>query len=457
MNDLTSSPINNLPLIVIAGRPNVGKSTLFNRLVGKRRAITDETPGVTRDVVQGQWQLGDLTANLVDTGGISDVSGEIHQLVSERAMEFIRRGDLVFLLLEATDITPEDELLIKKLRPFADKILLVVNKADNPEREEGVWNYHRLGFKTLIAISAVHGRNIDTLGEKTLDVLKERGSHKLHPGEMEPGNREGDNKDDQAIRLALLGKPNTGKSTLANRLTGTSGSLVSSIPGTTRDVVEGRFLYKNRAIHLLDTAGIRRKKKVYENIEYYSVNRAIASIEEADVVVLLIDAVEGLTEQDKKIAAQVVKWGRGIVLVLNKWDLLKKIPNQLEAVSDRIRFLFPVLEFAPILPLSAKEGEGMEKLLSTVLKVYSQLQRQVQTAKLNKNLQEWVFKHPPPSAGRKHYKVKYLTQVSSHPLRFRMFVNRKMGFPRGYVHYVTNQIRKDFGFSSVPLSVDVKE
>jgi GTP-binding protein len=259
------------------------------------------------------------------------------------------------------------------------------------------------------------------------------------------------------MRLAVLGKPNTGKSTLVNRLTGTEGSLVSEVPGTTRDVLEGRFLYKDMSYRILDTAGIRRKRSVREDVEYYSVNRAIGSIRDADVVLLVIDVVEGLSDQDKKIAQLVVQEGRGIVLVLSKWDLLPDVGNQFAAMQDKVRFFFPVLDFAPIVRVSALNGTGMKKLLDTTYGVYRQLHRRVDTSDLNVALRRWVEQTPPPRDNGRAYRVRYATQISAKPVRFVFFVNRRRGFPRPYVQYLMNRVRSDLGFSMVPIRIEIRE
>jgi GTP-binding protein len=267
----------------------------------------------------------------------------------------------------------------------------------------------------------------------------------------------GDSAADRRIRIAVLGQPNTGKSTLVNSLTDSETSLVSEIPGTTRDVVEGSFEYRGVTYEALDTAGIRRKQSVTENVEYYSVNRAIGSIAEADVVLLLVDAEKGLSEQDKKIARLIVERGRGLVLVLNKWDLMGGISNAFNAVSDRIRFVFPILGFAPIVPVSATERSGFTKLLDTTYRVYAQLQKRIGTGELNRALSSWVEMTPPPYVRGKRVKLHYITQVSAHPVVFVLFVSRSRGFPNSYQGYVVNRIREEFGFTDVPVRLELRE
>lgn len=436
------------PLIAVVGRPNVGKSTLFNRLVRKRRAITDPTPGVTRDPIEHEWVLDTYALTIVDTGGFKVEGDSLDEQVKEKSVSYLKRADLILLLMDVTDVTGEDETFIEYLRPYSDKLLLVVNKVDNRERENVVWNYLSYGLGEPISISAAHGLGIDLLEEAVLRFLGEAQLLK---------SREAEAEDSFSLRLALLGKPNTGKSTLANRLIGRDVSIVSDLPGTTRDVVESSFTYRGMNCTILDTAGIRRKKKVGENIEYYSVNRALSAIEEAHVVLLMIDAQEGLSEQDKKITSQIIKRGRSVVMVLNKWDLLQDVPNMIQAISDRVRFLFPVLSFAPLVPISAKTGEGVDKLLSTVYAVRKQMAKRVDTSRFNDKLKEWGEHYQPARGKRGHFKVLYGTQVGVEPVRFLLFVNRKKGFPPGYISYLTNKIRKELGFPSVPVIIDLKE
>jgi len=443
MNDSILS-MSKLPHIVIAGRPNVGKSTLFNRLIRKRRAITDPTPGVTRDPVEAVCRIQGKKCKIIDTGGFKLEKDVLDDLVISKAQEMIESADLILLLVDVMDFTPEDEIFIENLRPYNDRIVLVINKVDNEKRENSIGDFTGLGFK-FIPISASHGINLDKLEEEIASRIEFT---------EEPEN----NEQISNISLAIIGKPNTGKSTLVNRLTDTQNSIVSEIPGTTRDIIEGNFSYRDITFKVVDTAGIRRKTRVSENIEYYSVNRAIKSIDESDCVFLLIDSMEGLSEQDKKIASLAVKKGVGIILVLNKWDMLDHKANQFEAMRDRIRFLFPVLSFAPVCPVSALTGEGIEKLLKTAIKVWKELNREISTPKLNKSLSEWQkqFEAPLSSNKKFRYKVRYITQVRINPVRFLMFVNKTKGFPQTYVQYIKNRLQKDFGFTNIPISIEVR-
>jgi GTP-binding protein len=456
-----------LPTVVLAGRPNVGKSTLFNRLLHRRRAITDPTPGVTRDPVEADCFIGGKPLRLIDTGGFkldrssgrrdSDDDNALDDLVVEKTLETIKRASLIILLLEAGELSAEDEEFIELLRPYQNRLIIAVNKTEGGRREADAWNLLSCGFEKVLMISAEHGDNIGQLEHEILSRLDF--SNVVEAGE-----------EKRPIRIALLGKPNTGKSTLSNRLTSSNASIVSEIPGTTRDVVEGSFTWKGRDFVLLDTAGIRRKSKVSENIEYYSVNRAIKTINEADIVFLMIDAQEGLADQDKKIAALAHDKGCGIIMVLNKWDTMQggtfgatrlgagspDVKNTFEAVSDRMRFLFGKMEFAPIVPVSAKDGGGVDKLLNTAIKMYGQLETQIETGKLNAALEQWLAENPPPQGPRTRIKEKYAVQNSANPVRFIFFVSRPHAVSEAYISYLRNRIRKDLGFSMVPVLIETR-
>ncbi len=433
----------NLPLVALAGRPNVGKSTLFNRLLRQRRSITDPTPGVTRDPVEADAFIGGRPLRLVDTGGFKLDREGLDDLVVEKTLDTLGRADLIVLVLEAGESTGEDEEFIEFLRPYRDRLLVAVNKTEGGRREAAAWNLLSYGFDSILMISAEHGDNILELEDAIV-------------GRLDFSKVEVNDDETRDIRLALVGKPNTGKSTLSNRLTASDASIVSDMPGTTRDVVEGRFSYKGRSFAVLDTAGIRRKNKVTENIEYYSVNRAIKTLDEADIVFLLIDAEEGLTDQDKKIAALAHERGRGIILVLNKWDKMPAVKNTLEAMTDRIHFMFGQMEYAPILPICAMDGTGVDKLLDTALRMYGQLTKRVETGPLNQALEKWLEEYPTPIGPRTRFKVRYATQTSANPVRFMFFVSRPEAVSDPYVAYLRNKIRKDLGYSMIPVEVEIR-
>ena len=416
----------NMPLVVIAGRPNVGKSTLFNRFLRKRRAITDPTPGVTRDPIEAQAIINGKPVRLMDTGGFKltrsgdEKEDQMDELVIEKTQEALRRADKILLLLEASAPTAEDEEFIRFLRPYWGKLITAVNKTEGGRGEAD---------------------NIMPLAEEITKGLD--------------FSRVCEAPADTAIRIALIGKPNTGKSTLSNYLTKTSASIVSEIAGTTRDVVEGGFFYKDRQFIIQDTAGIRRKAKVKEDIEYYSVVRAMKSLEHADIVFHLIDAEEGLTEQDKKIIVQATKRGLGVIFVLNKWDLVKG-EKKFRDAEQHIKIMFGKMEYAPIVPVSAQKGSGIPDLLNTALELFDQLTKKVETSALNLALKDWLEAVPPPHGQRNSFTIKYMVQTSARPVEFLIFANKPDLVSESYLRYITNRIRKDLGFSSIPFLVRVK-
>lgn len=431
------------PLVVILGRPNVGKSTLFNRLLARRRAITAAAPGVTRDVVEEHAALGGIAARLVDTGGIAAAPDRLGRTVGERAAEAAQSAAAVLLVVDAGGLTPEDEQLAERLRALSDRVILVVNKVDHAARDPAVWDCYRLGYQPVVGVSAAHGRNMANLHAALADLLRR------YRGEPAPPAAS------PALRLALAGKPNTGKSTLLNRLLGEERALVDAAPGTTRDPLAGRITHAGAALEVIDTAGMRRRSKVASDVEYYAVNRTAALLGQVDVAVLLVDASTGLAEQDKRIAAVAIRRGVAVLVALGKWDLLAEQPNLLQAMVDRIRFQFPVMRFAPVLPVSGRTGYGVQPLLTKVVALQRQLRRTVPTAKLNQALARWAQEYVPTVRGRE-VRVRYATQTGSNPVRFVCFLNQIRGVGASYRRFLENRIRSEFGFPEVPLSVELR-
>ena len=438
----------NLPLVVIAGRPNVGKSTLFNRLLHRRRAITDPTPGVTRDPIQETAFINGYPVNLMDTGGfkldrdIGSMEAVMDELVVEQSLKALEKADVILLLLDAGLITGEDEEFIELLRPFWKKVIATVNKTEGGRLEEEAWNYMRFGFDSLLLISAEHGDRIPELKEQLISRLDFSAVEEDEGGEP--------------VRIAIMGKQNTGKSTVANRLTHTEASIVCDYAGTTLDVVEGSFQYKGRNFQVLDTAGIRRKAKVKENVEYYSVNRAIKTLDRAEVVFLMIDAQEGLSDQDKKIAALAHDRGRGVIFVLNKWDTQEQGHAALRKAEENIRIMFGHMNYAPVIAISALEGKGMQELLNMALEMQAQLHRKIDTGSLNLALKDWVSAYPPPASRTAHFKMRYIVQTSSNPVSFLIFASRPEVVSDSYLAYIKNKIRSDLGFDKIPVLLELK-
>jgi len=434
-----------LPRIAIVGSANVGKSTLFNRLVGRRQAITDPAPGVTRDPIEAAVTVKGRQCLLVDTGGFSRRPADpLEKAVTEASLGAARDADVVLVVVDVERLNEDDLELMERARTWEPKTILLVNKVDTERRDADAWNLGRLGFRRVVAVSAEHGRNIDGLLREIALLVP---ADSAEPGSGEP--------EDEAIRVSIMGKPNTGKSTLLNRLLGQSRALVSDVPGTTRDVIEGAFRFQGRSIVVLDTAGVRRKNRITTPLEYYSVHRAIASVKEAHVVLLVVDAAEGLAEQDKKIASIVVREGRGLVFVLNKWDLLNGDAERERSATEHVARLLPGLEFAPVLPLSARTGRNLGRLLETIVGVRGELNTRVGTGRLNQCLEEWTTQHPP--SARYNVKIRYGTQVSTSPQRFVFFANKRWRLPASYERYLAGRLRQAFGLERVPVAVEIRQ
>jgi GTPase len=438
----------NCPVVVIAGRPNVGKSTLFNCLMKKKIAITDPTPGVTRDPVEGTAIICGKPVYLIDTGGYKlerdagTKEAELDELVVEKSLDEINRADLILLLLEPGRITAEDEELILRVRPYWKKVIAVINKTEGGRNKDIAYEYAKFGFTELLFISAEHGDHIEELSQLIVARLD---FTRVIESEKKP-----------VIRLAVMGKPNTGKSTLSNRLTHTEASIVSDYAGTTRDVVEGKFSYNGSDFQVLDTAGIRKKVKVKENVEYYSVNRAIRTLDECDIMILMIDASDGLDEQVKKICSLAYERGRGIIFALNKWDTQEKGRTAFKSAVDNIHIMFGQMEYAPVVALSAIEGKGIKDLLDTAIELYKQLTRKIDTSALNTALKDWLFQYPPPASRAIHFKIRYMTQTGVNPVSFLIFATKPEVVPQTYVTYLKNKIRTDLGFDKIPVQLEMK-
>jgi len=435
-----------LPSILIIGKPNVGKSTLFNRLLHKRRAITEGKPGVTRDLIKEVVILKEKPILLVDTAGFmpkieKNRYDDIERLAKEKTLSEIKKAQKLVLLLDATSFTSEDEVFIDLLRPFSDKLVVVVNKTEGGRYKNEACNFLQKGFKHIIFISAEHGENIDELVDA---MLKDLDFSSITPKECNEG-----------IKIAIVGKPNTGKSSLFNYLLKNDVSIVSDVAGTTRDAIKDEFYYKNRLFSIEDTAGLRRKANIKESVEYYSTMRAIDSIEKADVALHLIDAGEGISEQDKKISFVAVSKGIPVIFVLTKCDLLDS--KKQKTCEKNIRIMFAKMNYAPIIAISSKTGYGIGGLLDMAFSVNEQLNRKIETSALNMALKDWLHSSPPPSKPSVSFTFKYIVQKSVHPVEFLLFSNKPSNVSEGYIRYIQNKIRKDLGFSYIPILLSVKK
>ena len=429
------------PILAIVGRPNVGKSTLFNRLVKGRKAIVEDEPGVTRDRNYGEALYEDRPFILIDTGGFEPAVHEgIPQQVREQAEVAIQEADLVLFLLDGREgFNPLDLEVAGYLRKVAKPVFYVVNKIDGERQEANVIDFYRLGVSTLYSISAEHGRGVTDLLDEVFKVLP------LAPLPEERAEGE--------IRVALVGRPNVGKSSLLNKLVGHPRAVVDSTPGTTRDAIDTPLWREGRKYIFIDTAGIRRHGKVSQRVEKYMTIRALRSLERCDVALILLDGFEGLTEQDARIAAFAQENGRALVFVVNKWDLVEKDTSTLEGYKQRIRAKLKTLDYVPILFISALTGQRVSKIFETVETVISEHRKRIATAELNQWLKEALHSTPPPLAGSRSVKLYYVSQVETAPPTFAFFTNDPRGVTESYQRYLARQLRERYGFAGTPLRI----
>ncbi|MBR0350568.1 MAG: ribosome biogenesis GTPase Der [Clostridia bacterium] len=433
------------PIVAIIGKPNVGKSTLFNYLAGSRISIVEDTPGVTRDRVYAEtnWRGRDFT--LIDTGGIEPKSDDIIiSQMREQANLAISMADVIVFLTDIKQgVTSADKEIAVMLKKSGKPIILVCNKADNFEKDrEEIYEFYNLGIGEPFPISASNALGIgDVLDEIYKNV---------------PENDESEN-DDETIKVAVIGKPNVGKSSLINKLLGQNRVIVSDIAGTTRDAIDTELENEFSKYVLIDTAGIRRKNKVTESIEKFSIMRTLLAIERADVCLMMIDALEGVTDQDAKIAGEAHEAGKGVIIVVNKWDEYEKETGTLEQYEKDIYNKLAYLSYAPIIFISAKTGQRVNKLYDLINEVAKQNSLRVNTSTLNQVINEAIAIVQPPTDKGKRLKIFYGTQASTKPPTFVIFVNNKELFHFSYERYIVNQIRKEFGLKGTPVRVIVRE
>lgn len=433
------------PTVAIVGRPNVGKSTLFNYIVGKRISIVEDTPGVTRDRVyaEGNWRGRSFT--LVDTGGIEPESDDvILSQMREQANLAISMADVIVFVTDLKQgVTAADSDIALMLKKSKKPIVLVCNKADNYGKvSDNIYEFYNLGLGEPHRVSAANAIGIGDM----LDAIYE---------ELPPQTN--DENEDEAIKVAIIGKPNVGKSSLVNKILGENRVIVSNVAGTTRDAIDSEFENEFGKYVFIDTAGIRRKSKVSENLEKYSVMRSLLAVERADVCLLMIDANEGVTEQDTKIAGEAHEAGKGIIIVVNKWDEYEKGNGTLEQYKKDVYNKLSYLSYAPILFISAKTGQRVNKLFEMINSVASQNALRVSTSVLNQVLNEAIAIVQPPTDKGKRLRIFYMTQASTKPPTFVVFVNDKNLFHFSYERYLVNQIRKEFGLVGTPVRIIVRE
>ncbi len=437
--------------VAIVGRPNVGKSTLFNRLTGRRRAIVESTPGVTRDRIYGEAQWAGRRFALIDTGGFDPASEEaIPRLMRGQAEVAVAEADVIVLVVDgAAGLTAPDRDVYAYLRRSGKPVVVAVNKADRKDVDPAMAEFHALGAESLAAISAEHNLGIDDL----LDAVVERLPPAVEPPRAPAETDEVEAPRPPELRLAVIGRPNVGKSSLVNRILGYERVIVSEVPGTTRDPIDTRLDWNGRPVVLVDTAGIRRRARVDAKLEKVSVVAALKALERCDVAALVVDAGEGITDQDQQIGAYAEESGRGVVIVVNKADLLPKGRTALHEVEERVREGLRHLGFAPIVFCSATAGHGVHRVLTAAARAAEAQHRRISTGQLNRFLAAAVDRNEPPFYKNRRLKFYYASQLAVRPPTFAVVANSPQGVPEGYRRYLVNRLREAFDFEGTPVRV----
>ncbi len=445
------------PVIAIVGRPNVGKSTLFNRLVGSRRALVDDRPGVTRDRIFGTATWMDREYTIIDTGGFEPDLGQLEEgdmfrSVRRQAELAVEAADVVLFVVDRqSGITPADkltvEILRKNLGDRENRLLLVVNKCDGPSHDEEAVEFYELGLDPLICISAEHGRGIYELWETTLEQVPEAASQD-----------QVDEDDNGEIRIAVIGRPNIGKSTLVNRLIGEERHVVHDAPGTTMDAVDSVIEVDGQVLRIVDTAGIRRKARIGDQLETWATLQAIKAIERCHVTLLMVDAIQGVSTQDARLAALVVDRGRACIVLMNRWDQVRLDPERnVHVVDDELDVSLPHLKWAPRIYISALTGKGCHRILPEVTRIFAEFDKRIPTARLNDWLLAAVEANSPPQKHNHPVRLNYITQARVRPPSFVIWSNSPDAVKPPYKRYLENQLRETWTFEGTPIRINIRQ
>ncbi|NMC57759.1 MAG: ribosome biogenesis GTPase Der [Eubacteriaceae bacterium] len=431
------------PIVAIVGRPNVGKSTLFNKIVQKRVSIVENSPGVTRDRIYGQAEWAGKEFSVIDTGGIEPYTDdEMLVLMRRQAQLAIDTADVIIFIADAkSGVTANDYEIAAMIRKTSTPYILAVNKVDGYEKQSLIYEFYNLNLGEPFAISAEHSLGIGDLLDEVITKFK---------------NTDLSEEKEKRCRIAVAGRPNVGKSTLINCLLGEERVIVSDIPGTTRDAIDTDFDYEDEKYTIIDTAGLRRKNKIYENIERYSTIRSIKAIEESDLCLLMLDATQEIGDQDLKIAGLIEDRAKAVIIVVNKWDAIEKETNTMKKLTDEIKRRFHFIDYAPVLFISALNKSRTDKLMPQIQKILIEYDKKISTGSLNNMVNDALLTHQPPSKNGKRLKIYYATQTGTHPPSFTFFVNDVTLIQTSYRKYLQNRLREAFEFEGVPILLKFK-